>query len=110
MSQAIHTTASVISGSSLTTVAGFIALCFMTFTLGVDMGLVMAKGVVLGVLASITILPALILMFDGLIEKTSHRGLLPDFSKLSKFIVIRERYSLYLRGLSLCRHYLVILR
>ena len=85
MSQAIHTTASVISGSSLTTVAGFIALCFMTFTLGVDMGLVMAKGVVLGVLTSITILPALILMFDGLIEKTSHRGLLPDFSKLSKF-------------------------
>lgn len=101
MSQAIHTTASVISGSSLTTVAGFIALCFMTFTLGVDMGLVMAKGVVLGVLASITILPALILMFDGLIEKTSHRGLLPDFSKLSKFIVDKRKIFAVLAGLIL---------
>ena len=86
MGQAIAATFKSVIGSSVTTVAGFIALCFMTFTLGLDMGLVMAKGVVFGVLTCITILPALVLTFDGLITKTMHRPLLRGTERLSAFI------------------------
>lgn len=77
MKHAISNTFTSVIGSSLTTVAGFIALCFMSFTLGRDLGIVMAKGVVLGVLGSLTTLPALILVFDRLIEKTKHRSFMP---------------------------------
>lgn len=86
MSEAISETFISVIGSSVTTVAGFIALCFMSFTLGLDLGIVMAKGVILGVIACVTILPSLILIFDKAIEKTSHRPLMPDFTKLSSFI------------------------
>ena len=75
-----HTIVSV-TGSSVTTVAGFIALCFMSFTLGLDLGIVMAKGVIIGVIGCVTILPALILACDKAIEKTKHRVLMPDISK-----------------------------
>jgi len=73
MAQAIAATITSVTGSSLTTIAGFLAMCFMSFTLGLDMGLVMAKGVVLGVIGCVTILPGLILIFDRAIEKTTHR-------------------------------------
>lgn len=83
MAHAISQTFSSVVGSSITTVAGFIALCFMTFTLGLDIGIVMAKGVVFGVIACVTILPSMILCCDKVIEKTKHRPLLPDIGKLS---------------------------
>ena len=89
MAVAIDNTFSSVIGSSITTVAGFIALMFMSFTLGFDMGLVMAKGVVLGVLSCVTILPSMILIFDKAIEKTRHKSLMPDFSKISPWIVKR---------------------
>ena len=79
MAHAIAETISSVVGSSITTVAGFVALCFMSFTLGLDLGIVMAKGVVLGVIACVTILPSLILVFDKAIEKTTHRVILPKF-------------------------------
>ena len=87
MAYAIRDTVASISGSSLTTIAGFIALCFMTFTLGLDMGLVMAKGVVLGVITCVTILPSLIMIFDGAIRKTYHKPVNIKGDRLSKFIV-----------------------
>lgn len=86
MAKAIESTISSIVGSSITTVAGFIALCFMSFTLGMDMGVVMAKGVVLGVIACVTVLPSIILVFDKAIEKTRHKQLLPDFKKIPTFL------------------------
>ncbi len=87
MKHAIANTLTSVFGSALTTVAGFIALCFMSFTLGRDLGIVMAKGVVLGVLGSVTTLPTMILVFDKLIEKTRHRSLIPEkFDRLSKAI------------------------
>ncbi len=86
MGHAIAATFKSVVGSSITTVAGFIALCFMTFTLGMDMGVVMAKGVVIGVIACITILPSLVLLFDGAIEKTTHKSLIPNLDKVSHFI------------------------
>ncbi len=86
MAHAISNTISSVVGSSITTIAGFIAMCFMTFTLGVDLGIVMAKGVVFGVIACVTILPALILTFDGAIEKTKHRPIMPDLGRISNFI------------------------
>ena len=86
MSHAVANTFVSITGSSLTTVAGFLALCFMTFTLGKDLGIVMAKGVVFGVLGCITILPSLILTFEPLIEKTRHKGIIPKFDKLSGLV------------------------
>lgn len=89
MAVAIDNTFSSVIGSSITTVAGFIALMFMSFTLGFDMGLVMAKGVVLGVLSCVTILPSMILIFDKAIEKTRHKSLMPDFSRISPWIVKR---------------------
>lgn len=86
MAHAIAKTVTSVVGSSLTTVAGFIALMFMSFTLGADLGIVMAKGVVFGVICCITVLPSLILMFDHAIEKTSHKALLPKFDRLSNFV------------------------
>ena len=86
MESAITATFQSVIGSSITTVAGFIALMFMSFTLGLDLGIVMAKGVVFGVIACITILPSMILIFDGIIEKTKHKPLMPDFKKLPTFI------------------------
>lgn len=87
MAHAIKATFTSVIGSSITTVAGFLALCFMTFTLGFNLGIVMAKGVVLGVISCITILPSLILIFDKPLEKTRHRPLLPKSEKLAKGIV-----------------------
>ncbi len=75
MTNAIASTIVSVTGSSLTTIAGFLAMCFMTFTLGIDMGIVMAKGVVMGVLCCVTVLPALILTFDKAVKKTSHKAL-----------------------------------
>lgn len=93
MAEAIAATFSSVAGSSMTTVAGFIALCFMSFTLGLDLGIVMAKGVVFGVIGCITTLPAMIMIFDKAIEKTKHKPFIPQL-KISKFVV---------------RHYAVIL-
>ena len=88
MAHAIASTITSVVGSSITTVAGFIALCFMSFTLGMDLGVVMAKGVVFGVICCVTVLPALILTFDKALEKTMHREILPArFDKLAGFIV-----------------------
>ena len=87
MAHAISQTFSSIIGSSVTTVAGFIALCFMTFKLGTNIGVVMSKGVVIGVVACVTILPAMILTFDKAIEKTSHKALIPSLDNVSHFIV-----------------------
>lgn len=94
MAHAISNTFKSVVGSSITTVAGFIALCFMSFTLGKDMGIVMAKGVVIGVLCCVTLLPSMILIFDKAIEKTKHKALLPDFSKASAFIT--KHYKVWL--------------
>ena len=94
MARAIPGTLTSIVGSSITTVAGFLALCFMTFALGRDLGIVMAKGVVFGVLGCVTVLPALILIFDKGIEKTRHRPLLPKFDRLSDFIVKHNKVFL----------------
>lgn len=87
MAHAISNTISSVVGSSITTIAGFIALCFMSFTLGLDMGIVMAKGVVFGVICCVTVLPAMILIFDKAIEKTKHKVLLPDISRISSWVV-----------------------
>ncbi len=87
MAHAISNTITSVIGSSITTIAGFIALCFMSFTLGLDLGIVMAKGVLIGVIACITILPSMILIFDKAIGKTKHKALLPDMPKVSEFIV-----------------------
>lgn len=87
MAQAIRETLASVVGSSVTTVAGFAALCFMTFTLGLDLGIVMAKGVVLGVIGCVTVLPALILLLDKPLEKTKHKSLIPDMGRLSKRLV-----------------------
>ena len=84
MANAIHQTLTSVIGSSLTTVAGFIALCFMTFTLGKDLGIVMAKGVVLGVISCVTVLPSLILIFDKPLQKTKHKCIIPDMHPLAR--------------------------
>ena len=87
MGRAIHETLTSVVGSSITTIAGFIALCFMSFTLGRDLGIVMAKGVLLGVLSCVTVLPAMILVLDKPLQKTMHRSIIPQMGKLSKGIV-----------------------
>lgn len=87
MAVAIKETTRSVLGSSITTVAGFIALCFMTFTLGRDLGIVMAKGVIFGVIGCVTILPSLILVLDKPLEKTMHRSLIPSTKKLAKGII-----------------------
>ena len=86
MAVAISNTLTSVIGSSITTVAGFAALCFMSFTLGLDLGIVMAKGVILGVLGCVTVLPALILVLDKPLQKTKHRSIIPNMDKLSKKI------------------------
>jgi len=86
MANAISATFTSVLGSSITTVAGFIALMFMSFTLGLDLGIVMAKGVVFGVIGCVTILPSMILVFDKLIEKTKHKPLMPEFNRIPKFV------------------------
>ena len=86
MAHAISNTISSVVGSSITTVAGFIALCFMSFTLGMDLGVVMPKGVVFGVICCVTVLPSMILIFDNAIEKTKHKVILPDLSGISKWV------------------------
>lgn len=93
MAHAISQTFSSVIGSSVTTIAGFIALCFMTFTLGLDIGIVMVKGVVFGVIACVTVLPSLILCCDKLIEKTKHKPLLPDIGKISERVT--RHYLVY---------------
>ena len=87
MAVAIHDTLTSVVGSSITTVAGFAALCFMTFTLGLDLGLVMAKGVILGVLACVTVLPAMVLILDKPLQKTKHRCIIPDMTKFAGKLV-----------------------
>lgn len=86
MAEAISTTFISVAGSSLTTIAGFLALCFMSFTLGLDLGIVMAKGVVFGVICCVTILPSMILIFDKAIQKTKHKTFLPNLGRCSEFI------------------------
>lgn len=87
MEKAIVNTLTAIVGSSLTMIAGFLALCFMTYTLGADLGIVMAKGAVFGVIGSVTSLPALLLVLNPIIEKARHRSIIPDATKLAGFIV-----------------------
>ena len=93
MAHAISQTFSSVIGSSVTTIAGFIALCFMSFTLGKDIGIVMAKGVIFGVLVCVTVLPSMILCCDKLIEKTKHKPLLPDIGRISEKVT--KRYVIY---------------
>ena len=90
MAHAIKATISSVFGSSVTTIAGFIALCFMSYTLGLDLGVVMAKGVLLGLIGCITTLPALILVFDKLLEKTMHKPLMPPLNALTGFVLKRS--------------------
>ncbi|MBR4343176.1 MAG: MMPL family transporter [Lachnospiraceae bacterium] len=87
MAEAIHNTLTSVVGSSITTIAGFIALCFMTFTMGRDIGIVMAKGVVLGVIGCVTVLPAMILVLDKPLQKCMHKSLLPKMDAFSGFTV-----------------------
>ena len=93
MAHAISQTFSSVIGSSVTTVAGFIALCFMSFTLGKDIGIVLAQGVIFGVLVCVTVLPSMILCCDKLIEKTKHKPLLPDIGRISDKVT--KRYVIY---------------
>lgn len=87
MAVAIGKTITSVVSSSITTVAGFLALCFMSYELGMDMGIVMAKGVVIGVICCITVLPSMILIFDKALEKTMHKDLVPSLEKPAKFII-----------------------
>ncbi|MBQ6025853.1 MAG: MMPL family transporter [Lachnospiraceae bacterium] len=94
MAEAIHNTLTSVIGSSVTTIAGFVALCFMTFTMGRDLGLVMAKGLVFGVLGCVTVLPSMILIFDKPLKKLMHRSLIPDMGKISGLIT--KRFPIFL--------------
>ena len=93
MTRAIMATIDSVTGSSLTTIAGFIALCFMSFTLGLDLGIVMAKGVLLGVICCVTVLPSMVLTFDRAIEKTTHKSIKLNTEKLTDFIV--KHYKMF---------------
>ena len=94
MAQAIAETLPAVTGSSITTIAGFLALCFMSYTMGADLGIVMAKGVLLGVIASITTLPAMILIFDKPLEKTRHRAVVPQSKRFAGFVT--RHYAAFL--------------
>lgn len=94
MAHAIKATITSVVGSSITTVAGFIALCFMSYSLGLDLGIVMAKGVVFGVIGCVTVLPAMILLLEPLIERTKHRPLMPEMKKIVQLVV--GRYPVFL--------------
>lgn len=96
MTHAISNTITSVVGSSITTIAGFIALCFMSFTLGKDLGIVMAKGVILGVIGCITTLPAMILIFDKAIEKTTHKNIIPNMEKVAGGIIKKPAVILIL--------------
>lgn len=87
MAAAIRETLTSVVGSSITTIAGLIALCFMSFTLGRDLGIVMAKGVLLGVLGCVTVLPSLILVFDKPLQKTKHKSVIPNMNKFAGGII-----------------------
>ena len=86
MAEAVHMTFTSILGSSLTTIAGFVSICFMSFTLGKDLGIVMSKGVVLGLLGTVLLLPCVIRLLDGAIEKTAHKPLLPNVGGIGRFV------------------------
>ena len=86
MAHAISQTVTSVVGSSITTIAGFLAMCFMTFTLGKDLGIVMAKGVVFGVTGCVTILPAMVLVLDKWLEKTKHKPIIPDLGRIGGFV------------------------
>ena len=94
MAHAISQTVTSVVGSSITTIAGFLAMCFMTFTLGMDLGIVMAKGVVFGVIGCVTILPSMILVFDKLLEKTKHKPVIPEIGKTGSFVA--KYYPIFL--------------
>lgn len=94
MAQAIAATITSVVGSSITTVAGFLALCFMSFTLGLDLGLVMAKGVALGVICCVTVLPSMLLIFRKAVDKTRHKVIIPEFGRIGR--VITKRYPVFL--------------
>lgn len=94
MAHAISNTISSVVGSSITTVAGFVAMCFMTFTLGMDLGVVMAKGVIFGVIGCVTILPAMILVFDKAIQKTKHKAIIPDLGRIGNFVT--KKYIIFI--------------
>lgn len=87
MSNAIEETFTSVTGSSLTTIAGFLVLCTMSLTLGKDLGIVMAKGVLLGVISVLTLYPSLLLLFDNILSKAKHKIFIPNFSKINKFVV-----------------------
>lgn len=87
MAHAISNTLTSVIGSSITTVAGFVALCFMSFTLGLDLGVTMAKGVIFGVICCVTVLPSMILVFDKAIDKTRHKAIIPDVGVISGWVV-----------------------
>mgnify|MGYP004505033291 FL=1 len=93
MAHAISNTITSVVGGSVTTIAGFIALCFMSFTLGLNLGIVMAKGVVFGVIGCVTTLPAFLLIFDKALEKTMHKPIMPDFSKFASWVT--NHYGLF---------------
>lgn len=94
MAHAISNTITSVVGSSITTVAGFVALCFMSFTLGMDLGIVMAKGVVFGVISCVTVLPSMILVFDKAIEKTRHKAIVPDLGRIAGWVVRHNKIFL----------------
>lgn len=94
MAEAINATLVSVTGSSVTTIAGFLALCFMTYKMGMDLGLVMAKGVVFGVVCSVTVLPVLILLFTRTLQKTRHKTLIPSADRLSHKLT--SRYGIYI--------------
>ncbi|MBQ6622026.1 MAG: MMPL family transporter [Mogibacterium sp.] len=94
MAEAVDATLAAVTGSSVTTVAGFLALCFMTYTMGRDLGLVMAKGVIFGVICSVTVLPVMLLRFSGLLRRTRHKSLIPDARRLAHYLT--GRYWIYL--------------
>lgn len=100
MAEAISKTAASIMGSSLTTIAGFLALTVMKLTIGADIGIVMAKGVLFGVISTLTVLPALILVFDKLIHRFKHGTILPDFSKTAMFIT--KHYKIFVVLFIIC--------
>lgn len=94
MTRAVNATLASVAGSSLTTIAGFLAMCFMSYTMGMNLGIVMAKGVLLGVVSSVTILPSLLLAFAGPLEKTRHKALLPDMRNFSHRLT--SKYGIYI--------------
>ena len=93
MAEAIHLTFTSILGSSLTTIAGFVSICFMSFTLGKDLGIVMSKGVIMGLLGTVVLLPCVIRLLDGAIEKTSHKPLLPNVGGIGRFVTKHAFYG-----------------